>query len=89
MLGMCGKKGIKETQLLSGLIEENDMRIIVDMITIIVLLVCVALNISATVYEHKTIYSNKKALQNIYWYTYLIVLVDLGIMWGVQIGSHF
>lgn len=89
MLGMCGKKGIKETQLLSGLIEENDMRIIVDMITIIVLLVCVALNIGATVYEHKTIYLNKKALQNIYWYTYLIVLVDLGIMWGLQIGSHF
>lgn len=89
MLGMCGKKGIKETQLLSGLIEENDMQIIVDMITIIVLLVCAALNIGATVYEHKTIYQNKKALQNIYWYTYLIVLVDLGIMWGVQIGSHF
>ena len=89
MLGMCGKKGIKETQLLSGLIEENDMRIIVDMITIIVLLVCVALNIGAIVYEHKTIYPNKKALQNIYWYTYLIVLVDLGIMWGMQIGSHF
>lgn len=65
------------------------MRIIVNMITIIVLLVCVALNIGATVYEHKTIYPNKKALQNIYLYTYLIVLVDLGIMWGVQIGSHF
>ena len=30
------------------------MRIIVNMITIIVLLVCVALNIGATVYEHKT-----------------------------------
>ena len=45
------------------------MRIIVNMITIIVLLVCVALNIGATVYEHKTTYPNKKALQNIYWYT--------------------
>lgn len=65
------------------------MRIIVNMITIIVLLVCVALNIGATVYEHKTTYPNKQALQNIYWYTYLIVLVDFGIMWGIQIGSHF
>lgn len=65
------------------------MRIIVNMITIIVLLVCVALNIGATVYEHKTTYPNKKVLQNIYWYTYLIALVDIGIMWGVQIGSHF
>lgn len=38
------------------------MRIIVNMITIIVLLVCVALNIGATVYEHKTTYPNKKSI---------------------------
>ena len=53
------------------------MRIIVNMITIIVLLVCVALNIGATVYEHKTTYPNKKALQNIYWYTYLLSLIHI------------
>ena len=37
------------------------MRIIVNMITIIVLLVCVALNIGATVYEHKTTYPKTAA----------------------------